>query len=810
MNDILKVCSEIKVGNRNAFVVDFIGKGNIWINNTYSDSVSDLTKKLIFESLCRTAPGQLSVVGYDSDLSGVFAPFSSLSTGEAKILELISDHKDFLKHLDYAWQQIVAVQNVIQGRTRSLTEFRQTCNRPIESYRLIVLSLDMGLIDNETRSKLSMLMRSGPENGVSFLIISTTIMTIQTQSGRDVELSVDALAPNITVLEVNDSVVKNSVTGQSATFDSVSAHELVNGCESFLKRLKIAQLPTVYYNEIHNMDRMWYDNSINGLTFSIGIYGLKNMEITIGDEVNQRHNAIITGAVGQGKSNLISVIIHSLCQRYSPKELNLYLMDFKEGVTFKAFSNIGQVEYLPHAKALGLESDPSFGLAVLTFLYREYQRRMKILKENNMKSIRELRLQDPLLEMPRILVIIDEFQLMFDDLRIGQRIADMLEKSIRLFRAAGIHFILASQTLSDAGNVALSQKKESLFSQVPIRIALKNSLSESHQTLGINNSAAAFLRPREAIVNMDYGEITQNRKAVVAFADEKLLRPIRHSWWEKARSTTHPPYVFESENRVTVKNGIDAIKKFRKTNRIPTAVIGEKISINGEPVVVPMAREFGRNIAIIGTPNSECNHAYGMMQSVAISLAVQHSKGNARFLFCDFNSDGILYDKKFPQFTSLMESIGYFIECIPVGDFLETIQSLQTADASKDSVYIFGSVMDRWEYERDPYGQASPLKAVVDTATVKGIHFVGWWQKASNFTAQVAGYGNSDAFNTKVFLRADERTVQSLTSPFVRWSATPNRALISDAVEFSEEFSFIPYAPVEQKDVAAYKAQIWE
>ena len=104
MNDILKVCSEIKVGNRNAFVVDFIGKGNIWINNTYSDSVSDLTKKLIFESLCRTAPGQLSVVGYDSDLSGVFAPFSSLSTGEAKILELISDHKDFLKHLDYAWQ----------------------------------------------------------------------------------------------------------------------------------------------------------------------------------------------------------------------------------------------------------------------------------------------------------------------------------------------------------------------------------------------------------------------------------------------------------------------------------------------------------------------------------------------------------------------------------------------------------------------------------------------------------------------------------------------------------------------------------
>ena len=117
------------------------------------------------------------------------------------------------------------------------------------------------------------------------------------------------------------------------------------------------------------MNRMWFDNSINGLTFSIGMHGINNMEITIGDEINQRHNAIITGAVGQGKSNLISMIIHSLCHRYSPKELQLYLLDFKEGVTFKTFSNIGQDVYLPHAKALGLESDSSFGLAVLTFLY---------------------------------------------------------------------------------------------------------------------------------------------------------------------------------------------------------------------------------------------------------------------------------------------------------------------------------------------------------------------------------------------------------------------------------------------------------
>lgn len=806
MSNILDVYSEFRI---DSLIAPFLGRGNLWVNNTYDKSVGDLTKHIILEALKNTAPGQLSVVGYDSDLSGIFAPFASLSTGEVKTLELISDKKEFESYLDIIWQQIQSVQNVIQGRARSLLEFREKNNRPVESYRLIVLSLDMGLIDNETRSKLALLLRNGPDNGVSFVIVSTTIMSIHTSSGKDIELSVNALAPNISVLEISGNSVSNLRTKKVAPMPAVLPEKVIQECSLFLSKAKTAQLPTVRYDELHNMKECWGESSIDGLTFSIGMYGINNMEITIGDEINQRHNAIITGAVGQGKSNLISMIIHSMCHRYSPKELQMYLLDFKEGVTFKAFSNIGQVEYLPHARALGLESDSNFGLAVLSSLYKEYQRRMKILKENNLKSIRELRLQNPNIDMPRIAVIIDEFQLMFDDMQAGQKIADLLEKSVRLFRAAGIHFILASQTLSDSSNIALSQKKESLFSQVPIRIALKNSITESQQTLGMNNPAAAFLRPREAVVNLDYGEVTQNRKTVIAFADENLLKPLRKVWWEKAHSAYPAPFVFESEKRISVQNGISAIKNFRMSDGAPYALIGEKISIDGESIALPMAREFGRNIAIIGTPDSECNNAYGMMQSAAVSLAVQHPKGDARFIFCDFNGDGIIYEKKFPQFTSLMEGIGFFIECIPPSSFQDMIQNLQAENSMKDSVYLFGSNMDRWEYEKDPYGQGSPLKTFVESAPARGIHFVGWWQKSSNFNAQVSGYGNSDAFNTKIFLRVDERTVQALTSPFVRWTAQTNRALIIDSVELSEEVVFIPYAPVGQKDVVSFRSQIW-
>ncbi len=808
MNGLLEVCSDLKLSGNDKSTIDFIGKGNIWINNTYEESVYHLTKYIVLEALKKTAPGQLSVVGYDRDLSGLFAPFSLLSEGESKIMTLISDKKSFDTYLDYIRQQIVSVQNVIQGRDKTLLEFRRKNNRPIEGYKLIVLSLDMGLIDNETRSKISMLLRSGPNSGVSFLIISTTIMTIQTQSGQDIDLCVEALAPNISILEVDGTTIKNLSAKHNATFQPVSAEKIVNECHHYMQRAKEAQLPVVRYDELYDMQEVWRDSSIDGLTFTVGMYGVNKMEITIGDEINQRHNAIITGAVGQGKSNLISMIIHGLCQKYSPSELEMYLLDFKEGVTFKAFSNIGQEEYLPHAKALGLESDASFGLAVFQSLFKEYQHRMKALKDHNLKSIRELRLQNKEIYMPRVLVIIDEFQLMFDDMQIGHKIADLLEKSVRLFRAAGIHFILASQTLSDTGNVALSQRKESLFSQVPIRIALKNSLTESQQTLG--NSAAAFLRPREAIINLDYGEVTQNRKTVIGFADEKILRPLRKELWERAKGKSNPPYVFESERRITIRTGIQTLCRLRKNVRVPIALIGEKISIDGDIVSVPMAREFGRNIAIIGIPDAECNNAYGMMQSIAVSLAVQHPKGDARFYFCDFNSDNLEYNVLFPEFSYAMESVGYFIECISAASFQEFVQNIQNESASEDTIYIFGSNMDRWGYEKDPYGQGSSLKTLVETMSARGIHFIGWWQKASNYNSQVSGYGGSDAFNTKIFLRVDERTVQSLTSPYVRWTSQTNRVLISDSVEFSDEITFVPYAPIEKQDVAIIKAQIWD
>lgn len=227
------------------------------------------------------------------------------------------------------------------------------------------------------------------------------------------------------------------------------------------------------------------------------------------DSVTQQHNIIISGAAGKGKSNLLEVIIHSLCMRYSPAELELYLLDFKDGLTFKPYASFEDSSWLPHARMLGLESDRDVGLSVLKDLEAE-RRNRAILFGNSSGEVHDFesyRKHNPEKQLPRIVLIIDEYQKLFDiNDEISEEAASLLENLVRQGRACAIHIILASQSIT--GAVGLLGKEERIYPQFPVRIALQNTVSESFSIFGIGNDGAAKLHVRgEAIINTNYGAI---------------------------------------------------------------------------------------------------------------------------------------------------------------------------------------------------------------------------------------------------------------------------------------------------------------
>ena len=61
--------------------------------------------------------------------------------------------------------------------------------------------------------------------------------------------------------------------------------------------------------------------------------------------------ALLVGRPGSGKSTLLHTFIAGITTLYGPEELELHLVDFKEGVEFKVYAANG----LPHPRSIAIE-----------------------------------------------------------------------------------------------------------------------------------------------------------------------------------------------------------------------------------------------------------------------------------------------------------------------------------------------------------------------------------------------------------------------------------------------------------------------
>lgn len=795
----LNVAGRIALG-REGLPVDAVGRGNIWLEEDYGPRTVQIAQEIMLKSLLGTDPGELELVVFDYNLRGVAAPFAGLQADH--LLRVLITEKELGDYCVKLEQHIHGVHTVIQGRQRSLLDFRRATGKRVESYILVVITADMYMLNDHTKELMSILMAAGPAAGVTFLIVSPT----------PDDASVMFLSNKCHVITTNTSLTPN-----------VSANTIIDSCADLAERFSKSTMDPVLFEDVCDTSpqAMWTGNSSDGVTFDVGMYGLETTRVTIGSNREQLHNALITGAVGQGKSNLIAVILHSLCQRYSPRELELYLLDFKEGVTLRQYANIDHQDYLPHVRALGLESDVEFGMAVLQHLYAVYQRRMRLFKRHSCQNIKQYR-ESTGAVVSRIVVVIDEFQMMLDDKSMARDVVAMLSKSTRLFRAAGIHFILASQTI--ASGIELS-KDSDIFAQTPIRIAHRNSIRESEATLGLGNTAAADLHMGQAIVNLDYGAIASNRKVAVAWADDAVLSRLRRNWWIHARDFTRPPYVYDG-TKVIRLDAASAEMLATRGGR-PELFVGERISVGGSSLKLDFGEDSGRNMAVFGAGEEQfddadidvdevtdigpgatddasdadadaqdeehVNNAIGLLQNAAIALALRNTKGNAQFIVCDLTDADAAKRNDMNGFYQFMESIGFPVQRVEgkalgavVNDLADSLTS-RTAD--DDLVYLIGFGLDKVADMPKSFGK------LVKDGPAKGVHVLGWWMKTSVFESHV-GFGNNGYFDIKIMLRLDEREVQRQLGPFTAWKPRANRALVADSTYLSEPVTVIPYTPV--------------
>ncbi|HVJ83909.1 MAG TPA: FtsK/SpoIIIE domain-containing protein, partial [Planctomycetia bacterium] len=300
-------------------------------------------------------------------------------------------------------------------------------------------------------------------------------------------------------------------------------------------------------------EKWWTEDSAKGVSVPLGRSGATKLQsLRLGQGTSQ--HVLIAGRTGSGKSTLLHALVTNLALHYSPEEVELYLIDFKKGVEFKTYAT----HALPHARVIAIESEREFGLSAMQKLDHELRRRGDLFRDLGVQDLagyRQLRKEQPQREpMPRLLLIVDEFQEFFvEDDRIAQEASLLLDRLVRQGRAFGIHVHLGSQTLGGAYSLA-----RSTLGQMAVRIALQCSEADAHLILSEDNSAARLLgRPGEAIYNDSNGAVEGNSPfQVVWLPDERreaYLKSIHELAVKRGMLPTTPAIVFEGNAPADVR-----------------------------------------------------------------------------------------------------------------------------------------------------------------------------------------------------------------------------------------------------------------
>ncbi|WP_181778597.1 MULTISPECIES: FtsK/SpoIIIE domain-containing protein [Brevibacterium] len=282
----------------------------------------------------------------------------------------------------------------------------------------------------------------------------------------------------------------------------------------------------------------WKNHASDSVVAPIGRQGATDIAFLRLDSGNLT-GALIVGRPGSGKSTLIHTILAGLTTMYGPDELELYLLDFKEGVEFADYAEYS----LPHAACIAVESERELGMNVLVSLTHELKRRAEAFKAAKVQNIGSYRSRGH--ELTRIVVFFDEFQVLFnEDDRIGQESARAMDLIIKQGRSHGIHIVLSSQTLS--GMIAMNKQSLQLLN---VRVLLPSSTEDAMTVMDDHNPAHKLIKSRgEGILNNASGRESANIQFNGAYEKDQVRRDRMKLLRTKAvdEGFLRTPRIFES------------------------------------------------------------------------------------------------------------------------------------------------------------------------------------------------------------------------------------------------------------------------
>jgi DNA segregation ATPase FtsK/SpoIIIE-like protein len=726
------------------------------------------------------------------------------------------DHRllDMTEHMENV------IQTYLRNEYASIEEYNVMAGEVAEPYRVLVIANYPANFSDTAQRRLVSIAQSGPRCGVYVLIsLDTKLQNATGQLAKDLE-------PCCTNLVWKD----NRFIWKDSPFEQYPLRLDVPPADTELNRIvkiageaaKAAKRVEVPFEVIApTADKYWTWTSEKVVDVPLGRAGAtKFQNLLLGRGTSQ--HMLIAGKTGSGKSTLLHALITNAALMYSPKELELYLIDFKKGVEFKTYAAYS----LPHARVIAVESEREFGLSVLQRLDVELKRRGDLYRDAGAQDVASYR-RNTGLDLPRILLLVDEFQEFFiEDDKLSQECSLLLDRLVRQGRAFGVHVTLGSQTLGGAYSLA-----RTTIAQMAIRIALQCSEADSHLILSEDNAAARLLtRPGEAIYNDANGMIEGNHIFQVVFLTdtrrEEYLKELHALAIEKNMMPDTPQLVFEGNLPAVVDRNPLLTEALAEPTwpdevRAATAWVGDAIAIK-DPTNVVFRRQAGSNVLLIGQQDEG---ALGILNTMLISLATQQADpglsgecpNGARFYVFDGSAPD---SPNLGMLNKLAKVIPHPFKTANYRDFTPLIVEIgeelarRQADDQAEYPSIYLTIFDLGRFRDlrksdDDFGFSSrgsedekpkPSKILTDILREGpnfGIHVIAWCDTVGNlnrtFERQVAG-----EFELRILFQMSINDSSALIDSPAAGRLGENRALYFNEEQGKTE-KFRPYGLPDQE-----------
>lgn len=507
------------------------------------------------------------------------ASFLTRNLDEKIYGKLISSSNDW-NHLKDSLREKMAKALEEYG---DVAKYNDSKNRVVVPYDVVVIN-DYQKCVNEM-SDLDALFENGHKGGIYFILMNN----LDFKSDRDID-SLIALKDFYQVLEAENfgNYSKDAFIRCTPILDNPI---LAKACFNYIN--EGAELPQVAVASV-DYDKILskgFETIDKAMVIPVG--SSENGELvdfTI-DTVSHIHCFII-GQSGTGKSVFLHDVIIGAMAKYSPDELELYLMDFKiGGVEFNRYRNE------KHVKALLVDnSDIQITLEILRDISNKMRERGKQLRASGVSNIVEYNQVNPTKKMPRIVFIADECHVMFPtmnskDTKLYREISEILQKIAKEGRSQGVHLVLATQTIAQA------EISSEILNNISDFYLLKCSPSDSERLVRGSVDTTSGLKTGQVLHHDIDHDVVFKSTYLPTSQTLEIIKKIN----DKTKASKNEQFYFVGSQIFEIDDEVKNLL-IEKGDAIS---FGRSIDTKMEPVVIPLRNEYADNVMLFGINDEE-------------------------------------------------------------------------------------------------------------------------------------------------------------------------------------------------------------